>query len=168
MRQLRPLSLTVLIDKSENNPLVFPKQCLLYNDWDGRLTRIHTKDVKLPTADYTIEGFEDLVLVERKADVNELYKNFFTKDRRRFQKCLERMIASPATTYLFLECPTSEFRTPTKYVDAPEMVLDKVLRACAACDVRLLWYPLPKNVHTAERAGEFVLRTMWATVLARQ
>ena len=45
---------------------------------------------KLDHGDYSIEGLEDIISIERKASVNELYTNF-TKDKKRIKAEFERM-----------------------------------------------------------------------------
>lgn len=49
--------------------------------FDFSFYNVEVEVKKIPTADYTVQGFEDIVLVERKASVDEIAANFtFKKD----------------------------------------------------------------------------------------
>jgi hypothetical protein len=75
-----PQKITVCIDSNEQQPFTF-----------------HEKDVgwtlqkKLPTGDYTIEGLEEIVCIERKGSVQELAGNLMSTDLKRFEAELVRM-----------------------------------------------------------------------------
>jgi len=49
------------------------------------------KKCRLETGDYTLEGYEDILAIERKKDVAELHGNLNKKNWPRFQAELERM-----------------------------------------------------------------------------
>jgi ERCC4-type nuclease len=63
------------------------------NPWKfiARKPCLGMEDKKLDTGDYTISGFEDRVVIERKASSAELANNL-THDWKRFQKELKRLI----------------------------------------------------------------------------
>jgi hypothetical protein len=48
--------------------------------------RLGMEVANLPIADYTIEGIQDLFLIERKKSPSEWYQNLMTVDYRRFHK----------------------------------------------------------------------------------
>jgi hypothetical protein len=70
----------ILRDTREKKPWDFSKD----KYFDGQ------KDVALKTGDYSLEGYEDDIVVERKKDVNELIANF-TTDKRRIYDEVERL-----------------------------------------------------------------------------
>lgn len=47
-----------------------------------------TKDIKLPTGDYTLEGYENIVIIERKGTTGEFAKNICEK---RFEREMARL-----------------------------------------------------------------------------
>lgn len=74
-----------------------PKVTLLYDDrekkpWPfratGQIGAIEKK--RLKTGDYQIKEYEDLICIERKSSVSEIYTNI-TKGRKNFYKELDRM-----------------------------------------------------------------------------
>jgi ERCC4-type nuclease len=77
---------TIIQDSREQNPFYF-------RDYEV-ITR------KLDTGDYSIDGFEDLVSIERKAGASELANNFVSK---RFFDVLERL-SKIKYSYIVVEC----------------------------------------------------------------
>ena len=72
--------LTIIVDTQEKRPYRFE-----------RITpRPQIKVISLATGDYTIEGFEDNIAVERKSLIDAF--GSFGKGRERFEKELERMV----------------------------------------------------------------------------
>lgn len=67
---------------------------------------IATKVCKLDTADYTFEGYQDKICIERKRSVSELAHNI-GKDWKRFSAELERMKVFPHK-YIICEFPTED------------------------------------------------------------
>ena len=72
------MSFNIIIDTREQQPWVFAKSDIVD----------HTIVRKLDTGDYTIDGFEDLICIERKKSVAELASNIVEK---RFTDELIRM-----------------------------------------------------------------------------
>lgn len=62
---------------------------------------------KLNVADYTLEGYEDTVLIERKLSVSELSNNMVGKDYERFNKELIKLNMVPHA-YVLLEFTASD------------------------------------------------------------
>jgi hypothetical protein len=63
---------------------------------------------KVETGDYTVQGFEDKISVDRKQNVSELYQNLF-KEYPRFKREMERMEGMEA--YILCEFPYSHILT---------------------------------------------------------
>lgn len=81
-------SFNVIVDTREKKP------------WDLASARILGKEcTKLETGDYTVEGLEDKLCIDRKASVTELAQNITTD---RFKKELERIKKFPHS-FLILE-----------------------------------------------------------------
>ena len=84
--------ITVLVDSNEGAPYSFQNlACDSSKSYKPLIIR--TKKKRLATGDYSIEGFEDQVTVERKSP-EDAYGTFlgFQKDRRgRFKRQLQRM-----------------------------------------------------------------------------
>jgi len=70
----------LIVDSREKTPWDFEGD-------DAFAGVLHTK---LDGGDYSIQGMEDILVVERKATVDELFVNF-TKDRERIQAEFERL-----------------------------------------------------------------------------
>lgn len=66
-----------------------------FEDCEGQINE------KLPTGDYTIIGYEDIIIIDRKKSVSELYSNL-RGDYKRFKKELSRM-TSFKMAYFLLE-----------------------------------------------------------------
>ena len=76
-------SFTILYDDRENNHWQF-----LSNRWT-------MKKKRLKTGDYSIEGFEDVVAIEKKSGFEELFANLTGKERPRFERFLRRLSKYP-------------------------------------------------------------------------
>ena len=59
---------------------------------------------KLDYGDYSVEGLENIVAIERKGSASELMSNLLTKDRGRFIKEIEKLAKFP---YSFIVCEFS-------------------------------------------------------------
>lgn len=79
--------INIIVDTREKTPWTF-----------SRFQKIKTTSRKLDTGDYCIEGFEDILTLERKKSVSELAQNV-TQDR--FDRVLERMSEIPHSYLLF-------------------------------------------------------------------
>tara|TARA_R110000803_G_scaffold6519_2_gene21227 strand:- start:3789 stop:4271 length:483 start_codon:yes stop_codon:yes gene_type:complete len=85
--------LTVIVDTREKDP------------WTLRSSAIGERVVrKLDTGDYTIEGLEDVLCIERKKGPAELAGNFIEK---RFKDVLKRIEQFPYK-YLIVECDVKD------------------------------------------------------------
>lgn len=80
------------------------------------------KDVTLATGDYTIKGYEDYLIVERKASVSELARNI-TEDR--FEREMERLTLFPYP-YIVLEFGFSDVMAFPKGAGLPPKVMKQI------------------------------------------
>lgn len=81
----KPLSndITIVYDTREQKPWLF-----LSKRWP--MKRKHLK-----VGDYSVEGFEDKIAIEKKSGINELLSNLTGKERPRFERFLKRMSKYP-------------------------------------------------------------------------
>lgn len=79
----KPNPVTILYDNHEKHPWMFLKQ-----DWP--MKRVHLK-----VGDYTIEGYEDKVAIEKKSGIEELLRDLTAKYRPTFVRFLRRLSKVP-------------------------------------------------------------------------
>ena len=73
--------------------------------WSFSFFGVEQKRVKVDTGDYTIEGYEDIISIDRKRNIAELYQNLF-KEYPRFKREMERM--EEMESYIVCEFPYSD------------------------------------------------------------
>lgn len=93
----------ILIDTREKTPW----------DWEPDEAFEAIKFQKLNAGDYTLEGLEGLVAIERKASVDELFINF-TKDKDRIKAEFDRL-KDHKFKVLMLEFSCEDMMNPAKY-----------------------------------------------------
>jgi len=93
---------SVIVDTREKRPW-----------WNKDQPEFYVKSQKLDTGDVTIEELSDILVIERKSGVNELYANF-TKERVRFYKEIDRMKQFPLR-FLVVEGNWSDVINPFSY-----------------------------------------------------
>ena len=104
-------SFTVKIDTREKHP------------WELISSRVLGKEVcKLDTGDYTVEGLEDKLCIDRKAYVSELAQNITTK---RFIDELERIKEFPHA-FLIGEFTVTDVFTFPESADLPPLVKKRI------------------------------------------
>jgi DNA-directed RNA polymerase beta subunit len=96
----------IVRDTREKKPWDFSKD----DKFEGQI------DATLKTGDYSIEGYEDVIVVERKKSPNELIANF-TTDKERIYKEIERL-KSFKFAAIVIECNLAELLNPDNYVIA--------------------------------------------------
>ena len=106
------MGFNIIIDTREKQPYSFAK-----NKWcDEQIVR------KLDTGDYTAEGLEDILCIERKKTVSEIAQNLTTK---RFQNELERMMEYPYR-YILCEFDWSDVLTFPYNGELPSSIARKI------------------------------------------
>ena len=78
----------VIKDDREKNGWSFEQE----EKQNGKFRIAGCKTQRMSTADYTIEGFQNELLIEKKSGFSEIAVNFFTKkNRERFEREMERL-----------------------------------------------------------------------------
>lgn len=103
---------TIIKDTREQEGYTFKASSSRYHTCEGMVNR------KLDTGDYTIEGLEDKLCIERKASVVE-FANNIGHDTVRFTKELERMKVFPFK-FIVLEFSLSDVMNFPEGSDIPE------------------------------------------------
>ena len=103
---------TVIKDSREQDGYTFTPFSGRYHTCKGMVVR------KLDTGDYSLEGLEDKVCIERKASVSELAINL-GKDKKRFMAEVERMKEFPHK-FLILEFSLTDLMNFPEGSDIPE------------------------------------------------
>lgn len=104
-------SFTVLVDTREKQP------------WELSSSRVLGREfIKLDTGDYTVEGLEDKLCIDRKASVNELAGNI---TQVRFKKELERIREFPHA-FIILEASAQDVFDYPHSADLPAAVRKKI------------------------------------------
>ena len=94
---------TILIDSREQKPLAFPNILRISPDTTCRLS---TRIAKLDGGDYAVEGYEQIVGVERKGSIHEILRNFTDpNDAKRQGRALSRFTSGTRFPILLLETP---------------------------------------------------------------
>ena len=75
--------LTILVDDREKKGWTFLKQSYTI------------ERTRLKTADYTIKGYEDIIAIEKKSGLRELFGNLTSCNRQRFIRFLDRLSKYP-------------------------------------------------------------------------
>ena len=116
MPSIRPF--TIIKDTREKKGYTFEASRTKYHVCKGMVLR------KLDTGDYSIEGLEDKICIERKASVVELANNVGF-DKRRFVSEIERMKEFPHR-FLILEFSLTDLMNFPEGSDIPEKEISKL------------------------------------------
>ena len=116
MPNIRPF--TIIKDTREKKGYTFEASRTKYHVCKGMVLR------KLDTGDYSIEGLEDKICIERKASVVELANNVGF-DKRRFTNEIERMKDFPHR-FLILEFSLTDLMSFPEGSDIPEKEISKL------------------------------------------
>ena len=116
MAKIRPF--TIIKDTREKQGYTFAASRTKYHACKGMVVR------KLDTGDYSVEGLEDKVCIERKASVVELANNVGVS-RRRFDAEIERMKEFPHR-FLVLEFSLTDLMDFPEGSDVPDREIKKL------------------------------------------
>jgi hypothetical protein len=98
--------------------------------WDFSFFGLDQTRKIVKTGDYTIEGYEDKITIDRKRSVSELYQNLF-KERDRFEREMVRMEGMEA--YILCEFPYSDVLV---FPDSMPLAFSKKLKKRAQIPVK--------------------------------
>jgi ERCC4-type nuclease len=116
-----------MTEKTSNSPMVLIRDTWEQNGYTfGFLPQDQVKVGTLPTGDYSIEGLEDQVTIERKS----LADAFGTIGglRKRFQRELKRMTSFKyAAVVIEADCPTIYQSSPPYFELSPKSVRGSVI-----------------------------------------
>lgn len=161
---------TIVTDKMEQKPLIFPKTLEVLTSATpkrSRLVTLHTSTERLNAwhpecqdADYYIRGYPHGCVIEKKGSLWEVTTNIFKKTRRaRFLaelRYLQSHCAHPVL--LFLGSPGTLLR-PRRGCPKPGLALDFLIDLLWGYDIELLC--LPNDGVVARRAvGEWAARLL--------
>jgi ERCC4-type nuclease len=137
---------TVLTDSREQHAYTFT------NFWDGpiggpksRLIKVPTRRVALPVGDYSIEGMEDLIILERKSKA-DLYQSI-SRARENFVGRLERMSRTYAFAAVVVEAGWDELLSdPPRHTQfSPKSLTRTILAWMTRYPVH--WLMQPSRAH---------------------
>lgn len=157
-----PKELTVLIDRREKRPLLFPPGFWWVQPGNGtHYIRIQTKIKTLPTGDYVLDKYESISALERKGSWSEIHTNVNTKDMRRFNRCLDRLIESVLYPWILLDFPIVQGKRVSGIDRTQEWnAHDKLTRMCMQKNIPIFWWPC-KTQNIRIETGTAVVRRLW-------
>jgi hypothetical protein len=155
--------LTILQDSREQTPLVFPDHIKVHlrRSKTPTLIKITTEVDTLPAGDYTIKGFDNVVLVETKRSARELRDNLLTADYQRASHAFERL---QSAKHPFLVCEFGQSELLSEADFGGQAVADALAFIVAEHGLSL-WFAGPRSgALVRRRTAECVLRLMIACV----
>ena len=132
-------SFTIIKDSREQEGYTFESSSSRYHTCEGMVVR------KLDTGDYSLEGLEDKICIERKASVVELANNI-GHDTIRFTKEIERMKPFPYK-FLILEFSLSDLMDFPERSGIPEADWDKLKVTNKFMLRRIMEYQMHHDIH---------------------
>lgn len=163
-----PSEVTVIIDSRERTPLLFPG----WIDWwvdrtsEVRPIEVKTKRMVMPAGDYTLEGHDDVCIIETKRSMRELHSNVCTKEWTRVARALSRLVDSCKYPYLVLELTPSEMFRESQHVPNPRQVFSLWMQIAARLDLRVMFVGGATNPGPRRKLGEQLLRLMLAHLIS--
>ncbi len=159
---------TVIIDSREQKALPFPDHISvrLRRSHKPTLFKIVCKVDKMPEGDYTLAGFEDVILIETKRSAREVADNLLTSDYRRASAAFDRFAARTKYPLLVCEFGVAElFQEDAARATAGHPgLLDAFCSEVARLGVSALFAGPRANLEARRRVAEMVLRMMIARV----
>lgn len=157
--------LTVVVDKREKRPLIFPATMpWTFGVGHHKITREFKIDVvheNLDSGDYALRGYEHVARIERKGAATELLQNLFTKDRPRFERSLKRLCDSCTVPILLLDMHPRQFMSDP-HVRDPHEVRNELYRLCAWRGLRLHWLYVGNDVASRKHLGLCMVDLLWS------
>lgn len=116
----------------------------------------------MPVGDYTLKGYEECCIVERKGSIRELANNMLGDDWSRAQDAFKRLADVTSHPYLMVECTPVDLRTRSRYVQEPERVMDALAALIERLNLRLILCGRVSSAKQKRTVGELMLRLMLA------
>ena len=124
-----PKKITILYDDREKTPWT--------QDFFG--PGFVLERTRLVTGDYTIEGMEELFVVERKANLAEIYIDWSRRNRQGFTKFLRRFSKVPVRIMVIEDCISNFAKTKSfKYRVDPMVMLNLLTTMVVEYGIQLL------------------------------
>jgi hypothetical protein len=167
------LRYTIIQDKQEKLPLVFPKSLVVLppssrpQPSSARTVEIevvkerldHTHP-ELHRADYYIRGFPDQVVIERKHDIEEIAQNCLNPRRRkRFIQELEYLHDVCRRPILLAETTPRQLLTKSPHCPAPQVACDALIALLLRYRIEL-WMMPSTTLNHRKAMGELAARIM--------
>ncbi len=173
MKYKPPKHVTILVDKQEQFPLLFPGSFIWFptrNKKPAYRILVDTKVVTLSAGDYALEGFEHTAIVERKGCLSEIVKNIFTRDRARFIRAIVRLRDATSRAYLLLEeTPAGLLPShPTQWQGNPDCCVDELVRLLIQYNLNFLFVGRNRSPGSRRKLGLFVLKLLAGHAFASQ
>jgi hypothetical protein len=165
---LSPTHYTIIVDTREGRPLHFPATLEVYDRLLCKITKVtlQEKKVGLSEGDYSLEGFESQVVVERKGSLREIYSNLLTNDVHRQLKVFQRLQNIPHRA-LFIETPPSQILAkPSAEVPHPGAAMSILVQMCRVYHLDLLWMPPATSATAKLVGGTLVAHYLIGTILS--
>lgn len=155
-----PSEVTVVIDKREQTPLLFPDWIRVQVDRSGEEQMVDIKQtVKvMPAGDYCLEGYDDLVIFETKRTLRELYNNVCTKDWGREARALKRLSEGCKYPHLVFELSPAELFQKNIHVPRPHLVFDRWMQVVARFHLHLMIVGGARQPRQRRALGEQLVR----------
>jgi len=155
-----PSEVTVIVDKREKTPLLFPEYIEVQLDRTGRTQQVAIKQKVevMPAGDYCLEEYDHLCVFETKRSLRELYNNTCTKDWTREARALKRLSESCAYPHLVFELSPSELFQKSIHVPDPELVFDRWMQVVARFNLRLMIVGGARQPRQRRTLGEQLIR----------
>lgn len=162
-----PNEVTVLIDSRERRPLLFPSWITFHGDrtLEVHQIQVKTKVVRMPAGDYTLQGYDDVCIIETKRSLRELHNNVCSNEWPRVAKALKRLRDECEFPILLWEMTPSELFRATRYVPDPYLVFDRWMQVIARFDLRLMYGGAGVGPGPRRKLGEQMVRLMLAHAL---
>ena len=147
----------VLVDSAEQLPYTFERVRADAKEGGG-LIRVHTRVASIKPGDYSIDGYQSMVKIERKTK-NDLFGTL-TEGRRRFVKEMEKLREYDAA-YIVIECEASEIAKGSQW--APGISVRSIFRTWMSWTLkypRVHWSCWPGR-EMAENVTYQLLRMWW-------
>lgn len=151
-----PHTLTVTIDDRENIPYRFPESVTISNSSSTVTAAVQTRSATIRTADYRLDLFSNVCLVERKYSTSEL-RNNLEESYVRSMAALDRLANECMYPILTFDMSPSEMFRSDKYCPDPDNIVDRYLIECFKRGIHVLFLNGGTSDGSRRNAGKFLL-----------